>query len=213
MSTILNFTNGEPNRLALEAGSYFERTFDFTNEDDDSIIDLTGYSARMQVRASAKSDENVLDIWDKRINAVTVTSAVVVGRTYGLTVDGVTFTYVAITDDTKTLVLAGLASAMTNYWNANPPAPGYTWAASGETLTLTGTFTTVGVSYLTDTIRTIKGLSFDGPNGRMTLSIPEDAATNVISGNYVYDLDWTTDTGRVERMFEGRFMITPEVTR
>lgn len=47
--------------LIAEQGATFQRTLTW-KDDDDSLIDLTGYTARMQVRPNVNSSSLVLDL-------------------------------------------------------------------------------------------------------------------------------------------------------
>lgn len=61
---------------------------------------------------------------------------------------------------------------------------------------------------LTDT----SGLSLGGSAGTITIDLDADTTTNLVAGDYVYDLELVvSDT--VTRLIEGKFTVTPEVTR
>lgn len=56
------------------------------------------------------------------------------------------------------------------------------------------------------------GISLGGSAGTITLTIPASATTIINAGKYVYDLEITVG-GTVSRLIEGKFTVTPEVTR
>jgi hypothetical protein len=51
--------------LYIEKGTTFRRVFNLSN-DDDSVVDLTGYSARLQVREKA-TDDDPLATWTPQL--------------------------------------------------------------------------------------------------------------------------------------------------
>lgn len=64
------------------------------------------------------------------------------------------------------------------------------------------------IASLTDT----SGITMGGSAGTITVSMAASATENFVSGDYVYDLEIVTG-GTVTRLIEGKFTVTPEVTR
>lgn len=56
------------------------------------------------------------------------------------------------------------------------------------------------------------GISLNPTFGRITLSISATTTANFTAKEYVYDLE-IIHSGIVERLLEGKFIVTPEVTR
>ena len=54
-------------------------------------------------------------------------------------------------------------------------------------------------------------ITLDGPNGRVTVTVPASVTENIASGRYSYDL--VLDSGTVvTRVLEGKFVVTGAVT-
>lgn len=56
------------------------------------------------------------------------------------------------------------------------------------------------------------GITLGGSAGTITVSIAASATQELVPGNYVYDLELVVG-GTVTRLIEGKFTVTPEVTR
>lgn len=70
----------------------------------------------------------------------------------------------------------------------------------------------VGASTTTLVASTDNGyITLDGPNGRVTVTVPASVTENIPSGRYSYDL--VLDSGSVvTRALEGKFVVTGAVT-
>jgi hypothetical protein len=53
----------------------------------------------------------------------------------------------------------------------------------------------------------------DPRGGEVSISITAEQSAALKAGTYVYDLELESPSGEVMRLIEGRFIITPEVTR
>ncbi len=49
--------------------------------------------------------------------------------------------------------------------------------------------------------------------GTIDILIPDSTTANFITGDHVYDLEIESSGGITDRIIEGRFNVTPEVTR
>jgi len=56
------------------------------------------------------------------------------------------------------------------------------------------------------------GITLGGSAGTITVSMAASATESFVPGDYVYDLEIVTG-GTVTRLIEGKFTVTPEVTR
>lgn len=56
------------------------------------------------------------------------------------------------------------------------------------------------------------GITMGGSAGTITISMSASATEGFVPGDYVYDLEIVTG-GTVTRLIEGKFTVTPEVTR
>ena len=49
--------------------------------------------------------------------------------------------------------------------------------------------------------------------GHVSVSVPATTMNTVAAGRWVYDIELTSSGGEVTRILEGRFIVTPQVTR
>jgi hypothetical protein len=57
------------------------------------------------------------------------------------------------------------------------------------------------------------GITLGGSAGTIALNIAASVTANFIAGDYVYDLELNAANGTVTRLIEGKFNVTPEVTK
>jgi hypothetical protein len=57
------------------------------------------------------------------------------------------------------------------------------------------------------------GLTMGGSAGTIGIFISADTTSSFIDGDHVYDLEIVSPSNIVNRLIEGRFNVTPEVTR
>jgi hypothetical protein len=71
--------------------------------------------------------------------------------------------------------------------------------------------------YDTDTIVSLTsgsgGITLGGSAGIIDISIDASTTSEFAPGNWVYDLEIESSGGVVDRLIEGNFIVTPEVTR
>jgi hypothetical protein len=70
--------------------------------------------------------------------------------------------------------------------------------------------------YSTETITSLtsgNGITLGGSAGTIDILISASATAAFDPGNWVYDLEVQSSNGVVDRLIEGSFIITPEVTR
>lgn len=81
--------------ITCEQGATFERVFTFYNQDGTTPFDLTGYSARMQIRRDIDATTTLLDLTTENGRIAlggaegTITLTLTPGETAALTDDGV----------------------------------------------------------------------------------------------------------------------------
>lgn len=68
-------------------------------------------------------------------------------------------------------------------------------------------------STLVDIATTTGGITLGGSAGTIDLLISASATSLIDAGNFVYDLEIQASNGTVDRLIEGSFVVTPEVTR
>jgi hypothetical protein len=66
---------------------------------------------------------------------------------------------------------------------------------------------------LISSISTSSGITLGGSAGTIEILIDASNTSNFITGDHVYDLEIISPSGEVYRLLEGRFNVTPEVTR
>jgi hypothetical protein len=59
----------------------------------------------------------------------------------------------------------------------------------------------------------VGGITLGGSAGTIDLLIEDSVTTDIPAGNYVYDLEIVSPSLYVDRLVEGAFTVTPEVTR
>jgi hypothetical protein len=57
------------------------------------------------------------------------------------------------------------------------------------------------------------GISLGGSAGTITLNIAASVTSNFLAGDYVFDLELTSTNNTVTKLIEGKFNVTPEVTK
>lgn len=57
------------------------------------------------------------------------------------------------------------------------------------------------------------GITLGGAAGTITIAISATSTSSIPAGAYVYDLEIESAGGEVTRLLEGKFVVTPEVTR
>jgi hypothetical protein len=62
-------------------------------------------------------------------------------------------------------------------------------------------------------LTTGNGITLGGSSGTIDLRISDVDTSNIRSGTYVYDLEIVSPDSDVMRLIQGKFKVTPEVTR
>lgn len=57
------------------------------------------------------------------------------------------------------------------------------------------------------------GITLGGSAGTIDILISASATAEFNAGNFVYDLEIESQNGTIDRLIEGSFIVTPEVTR
>ena len=57
------------------------------------------------------------------------------------------------------------------------------------------------------------GIVLGGEEGTITIVASSSTTTALVAKEYVYDLELISSGGQVTRLIEGKFIVTPEVTR
>ena len=57
------------------------------------------------------------------------------------------------------------------------------------------------------------GITITGATGQISITITAGATAAIQPGTYVYDIELIAPNTTVQRLLEGKFVVTPEVTR
>jgi hypothetical protein len=194
-------TGSGPTKLTCQEGATFNKTVTWSV--DGTAVNLTGYSAAMQIRSAYSSNSAALSLVSTAGAAKTVTAAVVAsnvatittsaahGYTSGSTVT--LFNLTASSGSVQYLVIA--APTTTSFTIAYTSTNGSLALGASPTATLTA------------------GITLGGTAGTVVINITAAQTTALTAGSYVYDLELTSGGGVVTRILEGKFVITPEVTQ
>ena len=194
-------TGSGPTKLVCQEGTTFNKTVTWSV--DGTAVNLTGYSAAMQIRSAYSSTSAALSLVSTAGAAKTVTAAVVAsnvatittsaahGYTSGSTVT--LFNLTASSGSVQYLVIA--APTTTTFTVAYTSTNGSLTLGASPTATLTA------------------GITLGGTAGTVVINITAAQTTALTAGSYVYDLELTSGGGVVTRILEGKFVITPEVTQ
>jgi hypothetical protein len=94
-----------------------------------------------------------------------------------------------------------------------------TWKTGVTPINLTGYSARMQVrethdsSTVVASITSGNGITLGGSAGTIELYLSNTTTANIRSGLYVYDLEVVAPNGDVSRLIEGKFEVTPEVTR
>lgn len=196
----LSNTSSAPAKFICQQGATFTRTMTWSV--NEIAVNVTGYTAAMQVRDSYSSVNAELSLVStagapKVINSAvvsnnvaTITTSTAHGLTSGSTIT--LFNLTASSGSVKYLVLS--APSAVTFTVAHVASNGALALGSSPTSTLNS------------------GITLGGVAGTVVITIDAAYTADLTSGNYVYDLELTSSNGTVTRLLEGQFIVTPEVT-
>jgi hypothetical protein len=193
-------TSATPTKLTCQQGATFTRTMTWSI--DGVAVDITNYTAAMQVKTSYSSTSSalslvstagaskVIDSATVSSNIATITTATNHGLTSGSTIT--LFNLTASSGSVKYLVLS--APTATTFTIAYTATNGALALGASPTSTLNA------------------GITLGDAAGTIVVTIDADYTSVLDDGTYVYDLELTSSGGTVTRLLEGQFVVTPEVT-
>lgn len=208
MSSTLDFVNTDCQRLACEIGTDWIKSLTYTDCQTGLPLDLTGWDARMQVRAAAGSPTIVLDL--RTYDAVDVTF-LSTATPLTMVINGTTCTASDVSDATR----------RANFLAAVRAIPGVSFVEISATdvgqatryvYRLSGHVSYALPGYPTLSAVWPRSITFDDQHGTMTLRAAASLTNSLTAGMYVYDLIVTDGDGIITRQMEGRFQITSRVT-
>lgn len=189
-----------PTKFICQQGATFTRSLTWSI--DGAPVDITNYTAAMQVKSAYSSTSAVLSLVSTAgaakvissatvaSNIATVTTATAHGLTSGSTVT--LFNLTASSGSVKYLVLS---------------------APTSNTFTIAYTATNGSLTLGASPTSTLNaGITLGGTAGTVVITIDAGYTSKLTSGNYVYDLELTSSSNVVTRLLEGQFTVTPEVT-
>jgi hypothetical protein len=92
-------------------------------------------------------------------------------------------------------------------------------AVDGQPLDLTGYSAALQVRETYDSASTVvsltngSGITLGGVLGTINIVVASTATAAIPAGYYLYDLEITTGAGVKDRLIEGKFTVTPEITK
>jgi hypothetical protein len=95
----------------------------------------------------------------------------------------------------------------------------FTVSINGSRLNLTGYTAAMQVRETYDSTSTIlsltngSGITLGGTAGTIAILVSSTATTALTDGFYSYDLEITSGGGVTDRLLQGKFVVTPQVTR
>ena len=95
----------------------------------------------------------------------------------------------------------------------------FTISVSGSPMNLTGYSAAMQVRETFDSSSTVvsltngSGITLGGTAGTIAVVISSTASAAIADGYYSYDLEITSGGGVKDRILQGKFVVTPEVTR
>jgi hypothetical protein len=193
-------SSATPTKLTCQQGATFNRTVTWSI--DGSAVNITNYTAAMQVRTSYSSTGAALSLVStagaaKVVNSATVSSNIATVAT--ATAHGLT------SGSTITLFNLTASSGSVKYLVLSAPTP--------TTFTIAYTATNGALTLGASPTSTLNaGIALGGAAGTIVITIDANYTSALDDGTYVYDLELTSSSGTVTRLLEGQFIVTPEVT-
>lgn len=185
--------------IKAKQGETFSKTLRWRRDGD--LVNLTGYTAAMQVRTSTSSAAS-LSLVSNSNSSVVISSATVssnVATVNTATAHGLVTGSVVLVNN----LTSGSGEVEYRVLSA-PTSTSFTIAyiASNGSLTL-------GSSPTADEVQNIV---LGGNAGTVVISLSDDITASLAAGTYIYDLELTSPTGSVTRLLEGTFIVDAEVT-
>ena len=190
-----------PTKLTCQQGATFSKTITWSK--DGAVVDLTNYTAAMQVRTAYSSTTSALSLVSASgaakvisgatvgANIATVTTATAHGLTSGSTVT--LFNLTASSGNVKYLVIS--APTSTTFTIDYTASNGALALGASPTSTLNAAITLGGAA------------------GTILITVASAYTESLPAATYVYDLELTSSDSTVTRILEGQFVVTPEVTQ
>ena len=95
----------------------------------------------------------------------------------------------------------------------------FTWKIDDEEVNLTGYFARMQVrrNYQAEdavlSLTELDGITLGGEAGTILVEVDDETTADIDAANYVYDLELESPGGEVYRLLQGKFVVSPEVTR
>jgi hypothetical protein len=181
-------------------GQTFSKTIRWRR--DNSLVDLTGFTAAMQVKVASTSTEALLTLTSTSGSTKVVSSAVVASNIATVTTS--TAHGFAIGDIVELHNVISATSDVIYRVKSVPTTTSFTVAhtAANGSLTL-GTSPTTNVE---------ASIILGGAAGTVVISLSDEVTADLTPATYVYDMELTSTTGDKTRLIQGPFVVDPEVT-
>lgn len=181
-------------------GQTFSKTLRWRR--DNSLVNLTGYTAAMQAKVSSTSTSALITLTSEAGTTKVVSSATVASNI--VTVNTSAAHGLAIGDIVLLHNVIGASSDLTYRVKSVPTSTSFTVAHTAADGALT-----LGAS---PTVNIYASIVLGGSAGTVILSLSDEVTADLTPATYVYDLELTSSTGDVTRLIQGAFVVDAEVT-
>lgn len=185
--------------IKVKQGETFSKTLRWKR--DGELVNLTSYTAAMQVRTSASATASLSLVSDSS-SSVAISSATVSSNV------------ATVTTSTAHGLVAGSVVLVNNLTSGSGEVE-YRVLSVPTTTTFTVSYTASdGALTLGDTPTAdeVANIVLGGSAGTVVINLSNSVTASLAAGTYVYDLELTSSTGSVTRLLEGTFIVDAEVT-
>lgn len=186
--------------IKVTQGETFSKTIRWRR--DSELVNLTGFTAAMQVRTSYSTASASLSLLSVAGSAVNVSSAVVADNVATVTTSSA---HGLVAGNVVNLFNLTASSGDMQYIVKSAPTSNtftVSYVASNGTLTLGSSPTSLKIANIT----------LGGAAGTIVIDLTDEVTAALTTGTYVYDLELTSSTGSKTRLLEGAFVVDAEVT-
>lgn len=181
-------------------GQTFSKTIRWRRDND--LVDLTGYTAAMQVKVASNSTEALITLTSTSGATKVVSSAVVASNiatvttstSHGFAVGDIVTLHNVISASSDVIYRVKSVATSNTFTVAH--------TASDGSLTL-GASPTANVE---------ASIILGGTAGTIVISLSDEVTADLTPATYVYDMELHSPTGDKTRLIQGPFVVDPEVT-
>lgn len=188
--------------IKCKEGQTFSKTLRWRRDGD--LVDLTGYTAAMQIKTSSTAASSLLNLTSTTGSTKVVSSATVASG--GTVTVNTSAAHGLVVGDVVTLHNVITATSDIAY-RVNSVASSTSFTVVDSTLS-TGSLT-LGTS---PTANIYASIVLGGSAGTVVISLSDEVTADLTPATYVYDLELHSSTGDKTRLIQGPFIVDAEVT-